>query len=201
MTTPSSASAALLRSPIAGLRSVELGAGSEAALQRFFEASPEYFVIVTGEPAWPDDAHEEIHGEMPEGWPFTKKWVIGYLDDGGSVQAVANVVSDLLAPGVWHIGLFIVATARHGNGDAPLIYRSLEAWAWQNGARWMRLGVVARNARGQRFWERMGFVEVRRREAVAMGKLTHTLRVMAKPLAGGSFDDYLALVPRDRPGA
>jgi GNAT superfamily N-acetyltransferase len=199
MTTPSSASAALLRSPIGGLRAVELGAGSEAALQRFFEASPEYFVIVTGEPAWPDDAHEEIHDELPEGWPFTKKWVIGYLDDEGEVQSVANVVSDLLAPGVWHIGLFIVATARHGNGDAPLLYRSLEAWARQNGARWMRLGVVAGNARGQRFWERMGFVEVRRREGVAMGKLTHTLRVMAKPLAGGSLDDYLALVPRDRP--
>ena len=199
MTTPSSASAALLRSPIAGLRSVELGAGSEAALQRFFEASPEYFVIVTGERAWPDDAHEEIHGELPEGWPFTKKWVVGYLDDEGEVQAVANVVSDLLAPGVWHIGLFIVATARHGNGDAPLLYRSLEAWARQNGARWMRLGVVEGNARGRRFWERMGFVEVRSREGVAMGKLTHTLHVMAKPLAGGSFDDYLALVPRDRP--
>jgi GNAT superfamily N-acetyltransferase len=201
MTTPSSASAVLLQSPIAGLRTAELGAGSEPALQRFFEANPEYFVIVTGEPAEPGDAHEEIHGALPEGWPFTKKWVIGHLDDEGEVQAVANVASDLLAPGIWHIGLFIVATARHGNGDAQVLYRSLEAWARQNGARWMRLGVVEGNARGGRFWERMGFVEVRRREAVAMGKLTHTLLVMAKPLAGGSFDDYLALVPRDRPEA
>ena len=201
MTTPSPASAVLLRSPIAGLRTVELGAGSEAALQRFFEASPEYFVIVTGEPATPGDAHEEIHGELPEGWPFTRKWLIGYLDEEGVVQAVANVVSDLLAPGVWHIGLFIVAPARHGNGDAPALYRSLEVWARQNGACWMRLGVVAGNARGQRFWERMGFVEARRREAVAMGKLTHTLRVMAKPLADGALGDYLALVPRDRPKA
>lgn len=199
MKPPSAASTQLPASPMAGLRTAELGAGSEPALQRFFEASPEYFAVVTGEPAGPGDAHEEIHGELPEGWPYTKKWLVGYLDEAGAVQAVADVVSDLLAPGIWHIGLFIVATARHGNGDAPVLYRSLEAWAWQNGARWMRLGVVAGNARGQRFWERMGFVEVRTREAVPMGKLTHTLRVMAKPLAGGSFDDYLALVPRDRP--
>ena len=189
----------LLQSPIAGLRTVELGAGSEAALQRFFEASPQYFLIVTGEPAWPGDAREEIHGEPPEGWSFTKKWLVGYLDEEGAVQAVADIVSDMLAPGVWHVGLFIVATARQGNGDAQVLYRSLEAWAQQNGAHWMRLGVVAGNVRGQRFWERMGFVEVRKREAVAMGRLSHTLRVMAKPVAGGSFDDYLALVPRDRP--
>ena len=123
----------------------------------------------------------------------------GYLDEEGAVQAVADIVSDMLAPGVWHVGLFIVATARQGNGDAQVLYRSLEAWARQNGAHWMRLGVVAGNVRGQRFWDRMGFVEVRRREAVTMGRLTHTLRVMAKPVAGGSFDDYLALVPRDRP--
>jgi GNAT superfamily N-acetyltransferase len=199
MKTAPADSTVLPASPMAGLRTSELGAGSEAALQRFFEANPEYFVIVTGEPAEPGDAHEEIHGELPEGWPFTKKWLVGYLDEAGAVEAVADVVSDLLAPGVWHIGLFIVATPRHGNGDAPLLYRSLETWARENGAHWMRLGVVEGNVRGRRFWERMGFVEVRKREAVAMGKLTHTLRVMAKPLAGGAFDDYLALVPRDRP--
>lgn len=34
-----------------------------------------------------------------------------------------------------------------------------------------------------------------------MGRLTNTLRVMAKPLAGDSLGAYLALVPRDRPQA
>ena len=32
-----------------------------------------------------------------------------------------------------------------------------------------------------------------------MGKLTNTLRVMFKPLAGGSIAQHLALVERDRP--
>jgi hypothetical protein len=31
-----------------------------------------------------------------------------------------------------------------------------------------------------------------------MGNKTNDLRVMAKPLAGGSFAEYLDLVPRDR---
>jgi hypothetical protein len=32
-----------------------------------------------------------------------------------------------------------------------------------------------------------------------MGKLTNTVRVMAKPLAGGTLEEFLSLVPRDRP--
>jgi hypothetical protein len=34
-----------------------------------------------------------------------------------------------------------------------------------------------------------------------MGRKTNVLRVMVKPLAGGSVDEYLALVERDRPSA
>lgn len=201
MNAPSAPSTELLASAIAGLRTAELVAGSEATLQRFFDANPQYFLAVNGESAGANEAHDELHYELPAGWPCTKKWLIGYFDEEGVLQAIANVFSDLLAPGVWHIGLLIVATARHGNGDAHVLYRSLEAWAAQNGARWMRLGVVQGNARAERFWESAGFVEVRRREGEVMGRLTNTLRVMAKPLAGDSLGAYLALVPRDRPQA
>ena len=38
------------------------------------------------------------------------------------------------------------------------------------------------------------------RRAVAMGKRVNDLRVMVKPLAGGTLGEYLSLVPRDRPG-
>jgi hypothetical protein len=51
------------------------------------------------------------------------------------------------------------------------------------------------------FWERCAFVEVRRRDGVEMGTRTNTIRVMAKPLAGGTLREYLALVARDRPEA
>jgi GNAT superfamily N-acetyltransferase len=186
-------------SPIPGLRTVELVAGSEPLLQRFFDANPEYFLSIQGEPARPDEAHDEIHGELPAGWPFTKKWVIGYGGDDGTLLAMANVVSDLLADGVWHIGTFIVATARHGTGDAQRLYRGIEDWAVANGARWLRLGVVQGNGRAERFWLSRGFVEARARDGVPFGRVTNTVRVMFKPLAGGSPEDYLLLVPRDRP--
>ena len=192
-------SSGLPPSPSPEWRVVELGAGSESLLQRFFEENPLYFESVNGEPPQPTEAHEEIHGALPAGWPYTKKWVIGYANAQGSLAAMANLVSDLIAPSVWHIGTFIVATSKHGSGDAHTLYQNLESWARGHGAQWLRLGVVQGNVRAERFWERQGFIETRVRSGVSMGKLTNTLRVMFKPLAGGSIAQYLALVERDRP--
>lgn len=190
---------ALPRSPIAGLRTLELGPHDAPMLQRFFEANPAYFLAVHGEPAGPQEAFEEIHAELPAGWGFTKKWLVGYVDDETALVAIANVVIDLLAPRVWHIGLFVVASARHGSGEAQALYRGLEAWAMAHGAQWFRLGVVQGNTRAERFWESLGFVRARTRSGVEMGRLVNTLRVMFKPLAGGTLAGYLALIERDRP--
>jgi GNAT superfamily N-acetyltransferase len=186
-------------SPISNLRTIELTSEREPILQRFFEANPQYFFAAYGEPAGPNGAREEIHCELPSGWSFTKKWLIGYVDAQNDLSAMANVISDLLAPGVWHIGLFVVATSRHGSGDAQTIYRGLETWAEGNGAEWLRLGVVQGNARAEHFWKSLGYIETRTRDGVAMGKLTNTIRVMVKPLAGGSLEQYLSLIERDRP--
>jgi GNAT superfamily N-acetyltransferase len=179
-------------------RAIALHPGDVPQLQRFFDLNPDYFLAVSGQAPSSREAHDEIHGTLPEGWPFTKKWIIGFLDERDSLIAMANVVSDLLAPGVWHIGLFILATRLHGGGAAYALYAHLEAWTRGLGAQWLRLGVVKGNARAERFWEKLGFVEVRQRESVEMGTLVNTVRVMAKPLAGGTIDQYLATVARDR---
>jgi GNAT superfamily N-acetyltransferase len=186
-------------SPIPNIRTIELTSSEEPILQRFFDANRQYFLAVNGEPAGLNEAHEEIHGDLPPGWSFTKKWLIGYVDTQNELVAMANIVSDLLATGVWHIGLFVIATSRHGTGDAQAIYRGLEAWAIDNGAQWLRLGVVQGNARAERFWESLGYIATRTRDGVAMGKLTNTIRVMVKPLAGSSLEQYLSLIERDRP--
>jgi len=183
------------------LRAHELSAAHIADLQRFFDLNPEYFLAVTGQGPSPTEGADEIHGTLPEGWSFTKKWSIGFTDETDSMIGMANVVSDLLAPRVWHIGLFIVATRLHSSGAARRLYERLEGWAHDLGAQWLRLGVVEGNSRAERFWERCGFVDVRKRNGVEMGERSNTIRVMAKPLDGGTLREYLALVARDRPEA
>ena len=189
----------LPQSPIPSLHMMELTSGHESFLQQFFEANSAYFFAVQGEPARPNEGHEEIHSQLPDGWRFTKKWVIGYLDESGSLMAVANIISDFIAAGVWHIGLFMVATSLYGTGTAQTLYHGLESWARSDGAEWLRLGVVKGNGRAERFWESLGYLQVRTRDGFQMGQQINTLRVMYKPLAGGTREQYLSLLERDRP--
>ena len=114
---------------------------------------------------------------------------------------MANIVSDLIAPRAWHIGFFLVATSRHGTGLARALWDGLERWMREGGAEWLRLGVVAGNRRGEGFWSANGFLETRTRGNMPYRKRTQTMRVLYKPLAGGTLEEYRTLVPRDRPEA
>jgi GNAT superfamily N-acetyltransferase len=199
MDTPGSSPAPFFEAH--GRRAIVIGADELPLLQRFFEQNPEYFIEVSGQPPGRNEARDEVRDQPPTGWPFTRKWVIGIAGGSGSLVAMLNVVSDLLAKGVWHVGLFIVATELWGDGLARVVLRQLESWAIAAGGSWLRLGVVQGNARAERFWERSGYVEVRKREGQTMGSKVNTIRVMVKPLAGGELSEYLALVERDNPQA
>ena len=184
-----------------GHRLRELGADDIDLVQRFFEANPEYFLTVNGEGPGPDEAKNEFADLPPAGMPYRAMWLLGFFDREGALIGVATIVGDFLQPHVWHVGLFIVASALHGSGVAHALYRRLERWMVEQGARWLRLGVVRGSAKAERFWLRCGYAQVRERGPLAMGRKTNLLRVMAKPLAGGTIDEYLELVERDRPSA
>jgi len=189
---------ALPASPRPELQTIELTPARAPLLQKFFDENPAYFLATSGEPAGPGEAIDEITSELPAGWSFTKRWIIGYANQSGSLAAMANVITDLLAVSVFHIGTFIVATERHGTGDAQALYQGLEGWASSNGAAWLRLGVVQGNTRAERFWASLGYIPVRERPGIHMGSRSVTVRNMVKPLTGCSLEQYLSLVPRDR---
>jgi GNAT superfamily N-acetyltransferase len=172
-----------------------------AAMQRFFDANPEYFVTVNGEGPIADEAQREFDDLPPAGMRYGERWVIGVVDDAGALVGVGGVIGDFLVDAVWHVGLFVIASALHGSGAAARIYGALEQWMQARGARWIRLGVVKGSAKAERFWQKVGFVQVRERGPVAMGRKSNMLRVMIKPLGAATPADYLAMVERDRPGA
>ncbi|MEP7156965.1 MAG: GNAT family N-acetyltransferase [Betaproteobacteria bacterium] len=183
----------------AGMRAVVLEAADVSLMQQFFHANPGYFLTVFGHPPRTDEAQREWDDLPPADMTFSRRLHIGFVDGAGELIGVAGVLADFLCEGVWHIGLFVVATSLHGGGVSRKIHAQLEKWMKQEGAQWVRLGVIEGNTRGERFWERSGYSEVRRRLGVEMGNRVNTLRVMVKTLGGGSLEAYLKLVTRDRP--
>lgn len=176
-----------------------LGEADLPELQAFFEANPDYFLTVCGEPPASNEARQELDDRPPSEMPFDDAFLLGVFDHSGHWVAMTSLVSNLLAPHVWHIGLLIVATPLHGSGVATRMVAALEEWLRRQGAQWIRLGVVLGNTRAERFWEKCAYQEVRRRSEVVIGRCVHTLRVMVKPLHDRGLDDYLRLVARDRP--
>jgi len=191
--------ATLPASPIDGLHAIELSAGDAPLLQRLFDANPAYFLAVQGEPAAADQARAELAETPPPDVPWSRVWQIGFVEPSGRLAAFAGIVADLFAADVCHIGLFMVDTARQGNGQAQRLYAALESWARDHGALWMRLGVVVGNTRAERFWSRCGFRPVRLREGYVIGRQTNVVAVLVKPLGDRTLEDYLARVARDRP--
>ena len=200
-----SASSAALQWP--DLRATGLQPQDAPALQAFYDAYPEYFRIVDGTPPPATAAADDLASRPPPDMPWRERWFLGIDEDAASTDtgqpgprvAVTEVVSDLLAPGVWHIGLLIVATPHWGSSLAARVVHGLEDWARRAGADWMRLGVVQANARGLRFWQKQGYTVVRTREPVPFGELNHRVLVMVKPLRGHTLEHYLERVSHDRP--
>lgn len=184
-----------------GLRARELQPADVPALQRFFDDNPAYFLAVHGEPAHAQEAQQEFDDAPPAGMGYRRRWLLAFEEADGQLIGMASLVEDFLADGVWHIGLFVVATALHGQGAAAALYAAMEDWIRSHGARWIRLGAVQGYQRAERFWSRQGYVDVRVRPAVAMGQRVNDLRVMVKPLGEAGVAEYLARVARDNPGA
>jgi len=183
----------------ASYRCVDLLAADIPRVQRFLEENPEYDLAVEGRAPGESAGKEAVESLPPAEFSYGRKWMLGFEAGDGSLAAFADVIENLIAEGVWHIGLFIVATRLHGRGAAHEIMEGLERWTREKGGEWSRLGVVVGNERAERFWKRLGYVEVRKRLAIPMGERVNDVRVMVKPLQGGNLPDYLAIVARDRP--
>lgn len=179
----------------------ELVAGEVPLVQALFDANPAYFQAVNGRPANPDEARAEFEELPPPHLDFSRRWFTGLFERDGTLAGVAIVVSDLGAPGVWHVALFLLATRLHGTGAARAAFAALEAWTRAGGARWLRLAVVCGNTRAERFWSANGFVETRLRHGIDTGSRINDARVMVKPLGADGLGAYLERMPRDRPGA
>jgi GNAT superfamily N-acetyltransferase len=175
------------------------------AIWAFVQANPEYELLVSGEMPSREQALEDFFDRgPPPDMTFTalhKLLVFNKAADGEAAGLAGriDVCTDLMAAGVWHIGLFQIATADWGSGRAQALYAALEDWMMTGGAQMLRLSVADQNPRARRFWERNGYALWHTRSGVQMGRRSNVLHTLLKPVGVMTLDDYRRAVPGDAP--
>jgi len=166
-----------------GNRVVRLDAPrDEAAVQAVFERCAAFNIVVEGRPPGPGAAREFFES-APGGWRAADVEKLGVYDRDGRLIGLIESVAGYPEPGVTHLGLLMLEPDAQGSGLGADLYRAYESWAASHGAERIRLGVVADNEAGHRFWNRMGFTETSRTEPLAMGEKIQTIRVMERDIS------------------
>lgn len=167
------------------------------AVWAFVRANPQFEQLVSGGLGERDAMLSEFFDSVPPPhMPYGTLHKLVLLR-GAQVEGLVDVTVDLLARGVWHVGLFQIGEAHWGTGLAQRVYGALEGWMLRGGAQWLRLGVVAQNLRGERFWLRQGYRRIGSRHGIAMGRLHNTVHVMLKPVPPHTLQGYLAAQSHD----
>ncbi len=157
----------------AGRPVIRLGGSEIPALQRLIERCQDYYELVNGEPAGPDEARKELTDWPPE--PAPKALCLGIAGEGGDLIGLIGVLRHHRRPDQWYVGTMLLDPARRGQGFGRAVYEAFEAWIVGEGGNSILLAVVEPNHRAARFWESVGFDAPRCYPERPMGRLRHVL--------------------------
>ena len=140
-----------------------------AQLQHLLELCADSAELTFGHPPGPADAQSLFYAGPEEGAGTQgrdaagRKMLLGIKTPGSDRMAgVLDGFAGYPAPGVWYIGLLLLAPDVRGQGVGNEIVEAFARAAAGHGAYEIQLNVVEDNQRGRRFWSSCGFSEVRR---------------------------------------
>lgn len=151
-------------------------------LQQLLERCSDYYELHEGWPTPPDAGRYEL--TAAPGLEQDDLFVFGLEDDRGEPQAMIQLLRHHPSPGLWWIGLMVVAPERRSSGIGSLLVRHAIETAAGEGASAMRLAVSTRNPRAEAFWTAAGFVAegAARNAAPARNGYVDVVRILSQPL-------------------
>jgi len=138
-----------------------LGLRDVAELQDLYERCSDFHEVEQGVPTLPDAA-ERLLSTVPEGKDEADKLVLGVRSGDGRLVGVLDLIRDLPAEGEWWLGLLMLDPAERRRGLGAALVKALANAIRDVGGGAVSLGVLEQNTAAGRFWERLGFVELRR---------------------------------------
>jgi ribosomal protein S18 acetylase RimI-like enzyme len=166
------------------LHARRLGEADLAALQALCEACADYYTLVYGAPAGPEEAGTLLT-ELPPGRTLADKFFLGLFTPRPRLCGVLDLVRDVREPGEWYLGLLLLEPAARGQGHGEAVLRAAEDFVRAQGGHRLRLACADQNTAGRRFWERQGYREDKRfaprRLGVRETVLTEFVRTLSAP--------------------
>lgn len=133
----------------------------EDLVLHFFEQCRAYFEDIEGRAPTRAVAHEILNG-LPPGKRRDDKEVFGFFDEQDALIALIDLVRDYPVEKEWIIGLFLIAPERRRSGLSRSVHQFIETYMTNNGGAVLRIAVLEINEPGRRFWESLGYYEVKR---------------------------------------
>ncbi|BCM89734.1 hypothetical protein IAD21_01581 [Abditibacteriota bacterium] len=151
-------------------------------LQKLYEQCHDYAVLEQGFPYAPTSALDEF-GALPPGKTLADKFLFGLFDEQGTIIGLIESIRYYPDDITWWLGLMLLAPQHRRKGLGTEFYKAFENWAANEGAHHIQLAALEENESGQRFWQSLGFREIRRTEPKPYGNKHHKLIVMQRTIA------------------
>lgn len=151
-----------------------------AAVQKLFEATPQYFLNVSGSPAGPLAAQEALT-VFPPG--LTRDPLLLGAFDGGELVGIAVAAVGFPAAHYAHLGLLLVREDRQGQGVGRRLHTAyLEHVGAYEEVTALRLSVVSTNAAtAQPFWLSLGYLPTGERKPYIDGSVRAQAIIFEQP--------------------
>jgi ribosomal protein S18 acetylase RimI-like enzyme len=129
-------------------------------LQELYERCSDYHELEEGVPTLPGAA-EHLLAALPPGKSPADKHVLGLHSPQGELLGVLDLIRDYPDAGEWWVGLLMLDPRARGGGVGTRLLRATERVIATAGGTAIQLGVLEHNTAAERFWRRIGFVELR----------------------------------------
>lgn len=154
-----------------------------AHVQDLYERCSDYHQLEEGGPTRPGAA-EHLLTSLPPGKTAADKYVLGVHSPEGGLLGVLDLIQDFPGEREWWLGLLMLDPAARAAGLGTRLFHALERAVAAEGGTAIYLGVLEHNARAERFWRRLGFVELRRQDYTSAAGHPSRVIVMRHGLIG-----------------
>jgi GNAT superfamily N-acetyltransferase len=139
-------------------------------LQNLYEQCTEFSLLTEGTLFSPTEASDEFD-VVPDGKTTADKYMFGlFLDNSYEEIHQCNLIGMIEAirhypdSQTWWIGLMMLTPQQRGRGIGANFYQAFEDWILKQGIKRVSLCAIEANELGLKFWKRLGFEIVNKKE-------------------------------------